>query len=56
MAKPQKPLDIDRELSRIRDRATTLASAAPTNLRKQIAHELRETAREIEAMATEGGK
>ena len=47
---PEAPsLDIDRELSKIRNRFCDFAAAVPA-ARKQIAHELHETARLIESM------
>jgi len=54
-AKPNPPgpetlsLDIDRELSKIRNKFCDFAAAVPA-ARKQIAHELHETARLIESM------
>lgn len=44
-------IDIDRELSRIQDKLCAAASSMPASVRKQIAHELRETARIIEEMS-----
>jgi hypothetical protein len=43
-------IDIDRELSRIQNKICAFAESVPARARKQIAHELRETARLIEEM------
>lgn len=48
---PTPYFDIDRELSRIQDKLCTAAESASHSVRKQIAHELRETARLIEEMS-----
>ena len=50
-AQPEAPsLDIDRELSRIHDKVCSFAESIPTQYRKRIVHQLRETARLIEGM------
>lgn len=48
---PAVTLDIDRELSRIQDKLCAAAATMPASVRKQVAHELRETARIIEEMS-----